>query len=276
MSAMVSSLHCLRNKTGLTIDVYALCALYLRCLTETAWQLEPCLGALHDVLRNHGDLPLDRGKARRLAPWQNSKQQGLDSSHNRTKENNETTKIPALSKFRGHLQEKAFKGSLLSARNIPKRNHFDVNEKQRQVRKYLNINTHNLNCTEILEVRETAVLKCHHDASLSSYLNFPYTFIIFEIWWEIPKVTMTNETTRVIHLLYCSKASYLMSKTFLQLTPNLKSDSPSLLFHLWRESYFWIFTPQRNHTFSLLVPGAVSILFFWSDIFKISFAAGTV
>ena len=165
MSAMVSSLHCLRNKTGLTIDVYALCALYLRCLTETAWQLEPCLGALHDVLRNHGDLALDRGKARRLAPWQNSKQQGLDSSHNRTKENNETTKIPALSKFRGHLQEKAFKGSLLSARNIPKRNHFDVNEKQRQVRKYLNINTHNLNCTEILEVRETTVLNVtmmHH------------------------------------------------------------------------------------------------------------------
>ena len=139
---MVSSLHCLRNKTGLTIDVYALCALYLRCLTETAWQLEPCLGALHDVLRNHGDLALDRGKARRLAPWQNSKQQGLDSSHNRTKENNETTKIPALSKFRGHLQEKAFKGSLLSARNIPKRNHFDVNEKQRQVRKYLREEIH--------------------------------------------------------------------------------------------------------------------------------------
>ena len=145
MSAMVSSLHCLRNKTGLTIDVYALCALYLRCLTETACLAAgTCLGALHDVLRNHGDLALDRGKARRLAPWQNSKQQGLDSSHNRTK---------------------AFKGSLLSARNIPKRNHFDVNEKQRQVRKYLNINTHNLNCTEILEVREITVLNVtmmHH------------------------------------------------------------------------------------------------------------------
>ena len=158
------SLHCLRNKTGLTI--YALCGLCLRCLTETACLAAgTCLGALRDVLRNHGDLALDRGKARRLAPWQNSKQQGLDSSHNRTKENNETTKIPALSKFRGHLQEKAFKGSLLSARNIPKRNHFDVNEKQRQVRKYLNINTHNLNCTEILEVRETAVLNVtmmHH------------------------------------------------------------------------------------------------------------------
>ena len=39
---------------------------------------------------------------------------------------------------------------------------------------------------------------------------------------------MTNETTRVIHLLCCSKASYLMSKTFLQLTPNLKSKSLSL------------------------------------------------
>ena len=166
MSARLWLAHCIVCETKLdSLYIYALCALYLRCLTETAWQLEPCLGALHDVLRNHGDLPLDRGKARRLAPWQNSKQQGLDSSHNRTKENNEATEIPALSKFRGHLQEKALKGSLLSSRNIPNGNHFDVNEKQRKVRKYQNINTNNLNCTEILEVRETAVLNVtmmHH------------------------------------------------------------------------------------------------------------------